>query len=128
MGLFGHKKKVYVFWCRFNDAKEVAEGNSIIRQLGTNEVALTIKKVTGKSFKPQNMRILNDLLVNNYSKPLTQTYVNKIAQEAWSVVTRKYGDELFDKSTDVPVSGGACDLTIVPNLEKYGLFLIFMEA
>ena len=91
-------------------------------------MALTIEKVTGKSFKPKNMRILNDLLVNSYSKPLTQSYAHKIMQEAWKILTNKYHDELFDKSNDVPTTGGVCDLTMVPGLEKYGLFLLFVEA
>ena len=128
MGLFGHKKHVYVFWGRFNDAADINAGNAVIHQLGTKEVALTIEKVTGKSFKPKNMRILNDLLVNSYSKPLTQSYVNKIMEEAWKILTSKFHDELFDKSNDVPISGGAADLTKVPGLEKLGLFLLFVEA
>ena len=128
MGLFGHTKHVYVFWGRFNDAEDVRAGNDVIHQLGTKEVALTIEKVTGKSFKPKNMRILNDLLVNTYSKPLTQSYVNNIMGEAWKILTSKFHDELFDKSKDVPINGGACDLTLVPGLAKYGLFLVFLEA
>ena len=128
MGLFGHKKHVYVFWGRFNDAADIDAGNAVIHQLGTKEVALTIEKVTGKSFKPKNMRILNDLLVNSYSKPLTQSYAHKIMGEAWKILTNKYHDELFDKSSDVPTTGGVCDLTMVPGLEKYGLFLLFVEA
>ena len=42
MGLFGHKKHVYVFWGRFNDAADIDAGNAVIHQLGTKEVALTI--------------------------------------------------------------------------------------
>ena len=128
MGLFGHKKHVYVFWCRFNDAEDIKSSNDMVHMFGTKEVALTIQKVAGKSYKPGNMRILNDLLVNSYSKPLTQSYVNKIMEEAWKILTSKFHDELFDKSNDVPISGGAADLTKVPGLEKLGLFLLFVEA
>lgn len=128
MGLFGHKKKVYVFWCRFDDAQDINGGNQVIGQLGTKEVAMTLEKVAHQSFKPRNMRILTDLMVNSYSKPLTQDYVHRIAGEAWKVLTTKHHDELFDKSDDVPVNGGACDLTKVPGLAKYGLFMVFIEA
>lgn len=128
MGLFGHKKHVYVFWCRFNDAEDIKSSNDMVHMFGTKEVALTIQKVAGKSYKPGNMRILNDLLVNSYSKPLTQSYVNRIMDEAWKILTSKFHDELFDKSNDVPISGGAADLTKVPGLEKLGLFLLFVEA
>ncbi len=128
MGLFGHKKHVYVFWCRFDDAEDIKSSNDMVRLFGTKEVATTIQKLTGESYKPANMRILNDLLVNSYSKPLTQSYVNKIMDTAWKIVTSKFHDELFDKSNDVPIHGGAADLTKVPSLEKLGLFLLFFEA
>ena len=127
-GLFGHKKHVYVFWCRFNDAADVRGGNEVIQQLGTKEVAMTIEKVCGRSFNPKNMHILNDLLVNSYSKPMTESYAKKVGDEAWKIASRKFHDEIFDKSKEIDYIGGVCDLTIVPALEKYGLFLTFIEA
>ena len=45
MGLFGHKKHVYVFWGRFNDAADINAGNAVIHQLGTKEVALKFARL-----------------------------------------------------------------------------------
>ena len=47
MGLFGHKKHVYVFWCRFDDAEDLKSSNDMVRLFGTKEVATTIQKLTG---------------------------------------------------------------------------------
>ena len=47
MGLFGHKKKYYVFWARFDDAKDIDGGKMLVRTFGTKEVAVTLEKFTG---------------------------------------------------------------------------------
>ena len=49
MGLFGHKKRVYVVWGRFDDAKDIHGGDVVRKGLSAKEIAFVIQKISGET-------------------------------------------------------------------------------
>ena len=127
MGLFGHKKRVYVVWGRFDGAKDINGGDTVRKGLTKDNIAFVIKKISNESYKPGDIRVVEDEILTGYSKPLTQTVSKLMVQEAWKMVTARFSKELFDKSKDVETHVGVCDLSVM-GTDDYGLYLIYIYA
>lgn len=127
MGLFGHKKRVYVVWGRFDDAKDIRGGDTVRRGLTKENIAFVIKKFSNDSYKPSDIRVVEDEILTGYSKPLNQAVSQMMVQEAWKMVTARFSKELFDKSKDVETHIGVCDLSVM-GTDDYGLYLIYIYA
>lgn len=127
MGLFGHKKRVYVVWGRFDDAKDISGGDVIRKGLTAKEIAFVIEKTSGEKYKPGDIRVVEDDLLTGYSAPLNQAAAKMIVPVAWGMITSRFSKELFDKSKDVETHVGVCDLSRIGK-DDYGLFLIYVYA
>lgn len=127
MGLFGHKKRVYVVWGRFDDAKDISGGDVIRKGLTAKEIAFVIEKISGEKYKPGDIRVVEDDLLTGYSAPLNQAAAKMILPVAWGMITSRFSKELFDKSKDVETHVGVCDLSRIGK-DDYGLFLIYVYA
>ena len=127
MGLFGHKKRVYIVWGRFDDAKDIRGGDMVRNGLTKDNIAFVIKKFSNETYKPSDIRVVEDEIITGYSKPLNQAVSKIIVQEAWKLVTARFSKELFDKSKDVETHVGLCDLSVM-GTDDYGLYLIYIYA
>ena len=127
MGLFGHKKRVYVVWGRFDDAKDISGGEAVKRGLQPKDIAFVIKKFSGETYKPADIRVVEDAVMTGYTKPMNQVTAQIAVQDAWQIVTKRFKKELFDKSKDVETHMGICDFSVM-GTDDYGLFLVYIYA